>query len=238
MKRKAFDAAQALREIEDRLVPRLSLSPTERAVYYHLLRHTWVEGSRRVLVSVRQLSAGTRLSYTSVRTYLWQLAEKGALRVVERGARGHVVELLLPDGIRECRAAEERTAARPADPESADFYGDDRLRPAIHRREKGRCFYCRRKVQGLRRVLDHVVPRRLGRRRKGENSYRNVALCCAACNLRKSNRPAAQWLRELLREGRLDAAEFRGRLRALRRLARGELKPVFRARLDGRLWAV
>jgi hypothetical protein len=231
MKRKVFDAAQALREIEDRLVPQLRLSPTERAVYYYLLRHTWVEGRRRVLLSIRQLSAGTRLSYTSVRVYLWQLAEKGALRVVERSARGHVVEVLLPGAIRECRVLDEGPATPPADAESADFFGDGRLRPAIHRREKGRCFYCRRKVEGLRRVLDHVVPRRPGQRRKGENSYRNVVLCCGACNLKKSNRPAAEYLRELFREGRLNAAEFRGRLQALRRLARGELKPVFGTRV-------
>jgi 5-methylcytosine-specific restriction endonuclease McrA len=57
------------------------------------------------------------------------------------------------------------------------------------------------------------------------NSYRNLVSCCVECNSRKSDRAARDFLRTLYRQGRLTPAEFDARLRALKDLAAGKLRP-------------
>jgi hypothetical protein len=69
--------------------------------------------------------------------------------------------------------------------------------------------------------LDHVVPRV----RFGRNSYRNLVSSCMECNTRKGDRPAPDFLRTLYRQGRLTPAELDARLRALKDLAAGKLRP-------------
>lgn len=97
------------------------------------------------------------------------------------------------------------------------------LRNAIHSRDRGLCFYCRRRLNQRLRCLDHVRPLS----RAGRNSYRNLVSSCLECNSEKGERPAADLLRRLYREGRLTAAELKGRHRALAGLAAGKLRPVF-----------
>ena len=96
------------------------------------------------------------------------------------------------------------------------------LRRAIHARERGRCFYCLRRVASRLECLDHVVPRA----RVGCNSYRNLVSACMECNAQKGERPAEEYLRWLFREHRLGAAELRGRFEALEMLAAGKLRPA------------
>jgi 5-methylcytosine-specific restriction endonuclease McrA len=95
------------------------------------------------------------------------------------------------------------------------------LRKAIHDRERGACFYCLRRTPANVHGLDHVVPRV----RFGRNSYRNLVSCCLECNTRKGDRPVPDFLRTLYRLGRLTPAELDGRLRALKDLAAGKLRP-------------
>jgi hypothetical protein len=59
----------------------------------------------------------------------------------------------------------------------------------------------------------------------GGNSYRNLVSACMECNSQKGERRAEDFLRWLYREGRLTAAELTGRLRALRGLTSGKLRP-------------
>jgi hypothetical protein len=47
MKNKKPKAEQVCKQIEDFVVPRLRLSPIDRAVYFHLLRHSRFEGKVR-----------------------------------------------------------------------------------------------------------------------------------------------------------------------------------------------
>jgi hypothetical protein len=102
-----------------------------------------------------------------------------------------------------------------------DFLRSTELRQAIHAREGGKCFYYRRRIPGRSRCLDYVVPRA----KSGQNSYRNLASCCAACNWQKRDRPAEDFLRDLYREGRLSAKDLSARLRKLQDLAAGKLRP-------------
>ena len=225
MKTKKPNAAQIWKQLEDHLVPRLRLSITDRAVYSHLLRHSRLEGRARIRFSMAWLARGARLSTNPARWAVRRLIAHGALRLVERGKAGHVVEVRLPSEIRACRPWRiARRAARPL-PRGIDFELDflktRALRHAIHVRERGRCFYCLRRLTPVIRCLDHVVPRVSF----GSNSYRNLVSCCLQCNSQKRDRSAGDFLRWLYRERRLTAAELAERLRALDALASGKLPP-------------
>ena len=103
------------------------------------------------------------------------------------------------------------------------------LRRAIHSRERGRCFYCLRRVALRSGCLDHVVPRA----RVECNSYRNLVSACMECNAQKADQSAEEYLRWLFREHRLGATELRGRFEALERLADGKLRPAVEMTREG-----
>jgi len=221
------DARFLWKQVEDVLVPRLRLPVIDHVVYLHLLRHSHLEGKRRLRFSILWLSRNMNLTMRPTRDAVRRLAAQGVLRLVERNSRaGHVVEVRLPDAVRGMRAAavvRAREAARKvatSDIEKVDFLRTLELRRAIHARERGRCFYCLRRIAP--RCLDHVVPRA----RVACNSYRNLVSACMECNAQKRERPAEEYLRWLFREHRLGAAELRGRFEALELLAAGKLRPA------------
>lgn len=222
------------KQLEDVVVPRLRLSTADRAVYYHLLRHSRLEGKVRYRFSIASLGRGIGLSLRPVRTAVRRLVDQGALRLIHRCKTGHVVEVRVPEEIRAARfaAAALSERARLADSPARlphavrlaaiDFMQTRALRQAIHAREGERCFYCLRRQASTIRCIDHVVPRT----QSGGNSYRNLVPCCLECNSQKRERPAEDFLRWLYRERRLTAAERTGRLRALCALTAGKLRPV------------
>lgn len=220
-------AEQVWKQVEDMAVPRLRLSVNERVVYYHLLRHSRLEGKIRLRFSIGSLGRGTRLSHRPVREAIRRLVDRGALRLVRRSKTGHVVEVRVPGEIRAARS-EAAALANPTRPsstrglEAIDFVQSKALRETIYTRERGRCFYCLRRLALTVRCLDHVVPRA----QSGRNSYRNLVSSCLECNSRKGEKPAEDFLRWLYRERRLTAGELSGRLRALRALAAGRLRPL------------
>lgn len=218
--------ARLWKEVEDVVVPALGLSPVDRVVYAHLLRHTVLEGKTRLRFSIKWLARGTNLCCAAVRPAVRRLAVRGALRVLDRSIAGHLVEVRSPGKIRSTRLHNispipqgHRLVEGLAD---TDFSRTRDLREAIHCRERGLCFYCLRRVNRSRRCLDHVVPLARG----GGNSYRNLVSCCTECNSRKGEMPAKDFLRQLYREERLSGSEFAGRLRAVDALAADRLRPV------------
>ena len=251
MKNKAPDAAEVWKQMEDILVPRLRLSVLDRSVYSHLLRYTRLEGKSRLHFSIQWLARGIGLSAGPAREALRRLLALGALRLVQRNRNGHLVEVLLPAEIparREPAAFPGRTRARysvasplpspigrPQAPaphlDGIDFLQTRALRQSIHTRERGRCFYCLRRLTHAEKCLDHVLPRA----RFGRNSYRNLVSCCVECNSQKSERPARDFLRHLYREQRLTTAELTDRLRALNTLAAGKLRPLTASACSGAL---
>src|SRR6266700_5958981 len=58
--------------------------------------------------------------------------------------------------------------------------------------------------------------------KSGQNSYRNLVSCCAACNWQKKDHAAEVFLRQLYREGRLSAKDLSARLQAVQDLAAGK----------------
>src|SRR5260370_6747022 len=220
-------------QFEDVSAPRLGVGVKERAVYSYLLRHSLVVGKLRLQFAVMALARTLGLSIGAARQAVRRLDELGALRVLERSKSGHLAEMRLPEKIRAIRLrkngasiASGAAGEPPASTlETTDFLKTWAVRKAIHDRERGACFYCLRRTPGNVRCLDHVVPRV----RFGRNSYRNLVSCCIECNTRKGDRPAPDFLRTLYRQGHLTPAELDARLRALKDLAAGKLRPALPA---------
>jgi len=238
------NAEYVWKQLEDVVVPQLRLSVSERAVYFHLLRHSRLEGKLRYRFSIASLGRGTRLSATGIRAAMRRLVHQGALRLVQRSKAGHVVEVRVPDEIRVSRADVARRGERArhgrqactggqgrlggqvlgpdgAGIEEIDFTQTKALRQAIHEREGGRCFYCMRRLATGIRCVDHVMPQA----RSGRNWYRNLVSACLECNSQKGEKRAEDFLRWLYRERRLTAVELNGRVRALKALAAGQMRP-------------
>jgi HNH endonuclease len=226
---KEIDAKSLWKQVEDVVAPQLRLPVIDHVVYLHLLRHSHLEGQRRLRFSILWLSRNINLTMRPTRDAVRRLAAQGVLRLVERNSMaGHVVEVRSPDAIRGVRAKTAAPAREAGwkfattDIEEVDFLKTIELRRAIHARERGRCFYCLRRVASRSKCLDHVVPRA----RVECNSYRNLVSACMECNAQKADRPAEEYLRWLFREHRLGAAELRGRFQALELLAAGKLRPT------------
>jgi hypothetical protein len=217
--------AQVCKEFEDVLAPRLRMPVIDRVVYYHLLRHSRVAGKVRLHFSLLWLAHNIGLTGGPVRDAVRRLIQQGVLRLVERSNLGHLVEVRLPSEVRIPRpatAAGGSAALSSSDSlDKVDFMQTRALRQSIHARERGRCFYCLRRIPSRVHCLDHVVPRA----ESGSNSYRNLVSCCMECNSRKRERSAGDYVRWLRREKRLTEGELLGRLRALCALAAGRLRP-------------
>jgi hypothetical protein len=106
---------------------------------------------------------GIRVCDATARPAVRRLAERGALRVVERSKAGHLVEVLLPEEIPDaladsCDGAAGAGCANGApDIEELDFFREAALRKAIHARERDTCFYCLRQLNPTVQCLGHVV---------------------------------------------------------------------------------
>jgi 5-methylcytosine-specific restriction endonuclease McrA len=234
MLNKKLNAKLLWMQFEDVLAPGLGLTVKERAVYSYLLRHSLVVGKLRLQFAVTAMARTLALSSGAARQAVRRLDELGALRVLKRNKTGHFAEMRLPEKIRTIRAGRNgallstgavgmgTTGDGPASTvETTDFLKTWALRNSIHGRERGVCFYCLRRTLTNVRCLDHVVPRV----RFGRHSYRNLVSCCLECNSHKQDRSARDFLRTLYRQGRLTPAELDGRLRALKDLAAGKLRP-------------
>ena len=214
-----LDVAQLWKDIEDYVVHALHLTPYERSLYYHLLRHSRLLGRRQLRISTSVLTHQLGFSWSSTRYFLHQLARKGGIRILRRGTFGFEIEVLLPDEIPGWHRS--ATATEPIDLVSSRDSKSSVQRRTIYRRDGGRCFYCLRRMHLSTAELDHVVPLSEG----GEDSARNLVACCQHCNEEKKTQPAADFLRALYRSARLTAPELDDRLAALDALRQGQLLP-------------
>lgn len=215
----ALEVVQLWKDIEDYLVHALHLTPYERSLYYHLLRHSRLLGRRELRISTAVLCHQVGFCWSSTRYFLHNLVRKGCLRILKRGTFGYQMEVLVPDEIpgwlRPAPSPEPMDLVSPRDSKNAT------LRRAICRRDGGRCFYCLRRLQSSLAVLDHVVPQAEG----GDDSVRNLVACCQHCNEEKKVQLAADFLRALYRSSRLTAPELDERLAALAALQHSQAAP-------------
>lgn len=242
--------------IEDRLIPALRLSTHERAIYYYLVRRTHLRGALTIRVSRHTLGRVTGLNVSTARHYLGVLAQKQCIGFVDRGVRGCLVRVRLPEEIL-ARVTRPRGSFKPPVPgrpgrcanrqskiahslhSSSNFlpptsdllvlrdakghfrawprrydYKREHLRRHIFARERGRCFYCRRRLPA-EWTLDHVTPPLRG---GPTNDPSNLVACCAICNAEKGLLPAPEFLRSLASRGVLSRHQLRLRLLNLRHL--------------------
>jgi hypothetical protein len=226
MKPKQIDAVVVCKEFEDLLAPQLKLPVLDRSVYSHLLRHSRFEGQLRLRFSILWLAHNLGIAARRARESVRRLVDKEVLRLVERSNIGHVVEVRLPGEVPAARDGRTAIGSRAklqgeVKLDELDFMRNPALRRSIHAREHGVCFYCLRRTPRRAHCLDHVVPLA----QSGSNSYRNLVSSCLNCNSRKSDLPAADFLRQLFREGRLSAKDLSARLLAVQDLAAGKLRP-------------
>lgn len=210
---------RALADIEDHLVPRLKLDVWQRALYYHILRHTRAGGKESEVFAIDPLAQAAGLSTDKTRRSLRELHEKGCIPIDDRSRSGHVVSVLLPSEFPGILPEEEQT--KTIDIERVDFFNDRRHLPAILERENGRCFYCLRQIQADKCELDHVVPQVNGI----DNSYRNIVATCHECNTTKQGRCGEDFVRAIYRAGLLSQTESQERLTSLESLRSGRLVP-------------
>ncbi len=229
-----MNAAATFSEILDHLAPRLDAA--ELALYLYCIRHSHLQGKSELTVglgsAVHRLPLGIgnpghpMCEQTAMRK-LRSLVSKGCVEILEVHRRGHRLRVALPadiPGVIPPPAQEP-----PPSLETMDFFEDpacpehirSERRLAILARENYQCFYCRRAMDSTNFLIEHVVSRPAG-----NNSYSNLVAACHACNTRKSNSPADEFLRQLYREGFLTQDDFSARISALQALKRGLLKPA------------
>ena len=212
-----LDVVQLWKDLEDNLIPSLGLSAQERALYYHILRHSRLLGRTELHSTVADLAYHAGFSWSTTRDLLRNLARKGCLRIFSRSKAGHVIGVLLPAEI--LVEAETPVSLYPVGNETSPKARS--FREVVLRRDAQKCFYCRRHLHPDNTDLDHVVPQAEG----GETSISNLVACCHDCNLLKGTQPAADFLRSLFRSGRLNTAELDDRLAALEALAQAAPGP-------------
>ena len=198
-------------QVEDYLVPAMALTPAERVVYLHLLRHTRFCGERTAWVSKGAVARGTHLSVFTARFVMRSLERKGCLRILDRGVAGYRLKPLLPEEIYGHPLVVRRPAAHVARP---NFAPGRTVRVKLLEREGGRCFYCLRPLEERDCVVDHVIPLAAG----GNHSPGNTVACCFPCNSAKRDLPAADFLRILHHRGALSEADLAQRHEAVQAL--------------------
>lgn len=199
-------------QIVDYVVPLLQLKPTEQAIYFFLLRQTRMKGERVATLSKRNIAEGTQRSVHGFPQHLMKVAQKGCMAVRARSSRGLTVEVFLPE---EIVGWLNREGHRKVDlSRQTTWSGDTAKRMAIFRRDRRRCFYCRRRLRLSKMWLDHLEPRSSG----GSARKENMVACCRACNMDKGASRASRYLVRLYRMKRLNPAQYKDRMKALRRL--------------------
>jgi hypothetical protein len=196
--------------LEDYLAPLLGMSPAERAMYAHLLRHSQLEGRPGLMISARALALGVGLQLNAAKLHLFALARKGCVRV-KRWRGKYAVEVFLPEEVARNLTPENWTRVAK---EPGRVSRNPAKRETILRRERGRCFYCLRKLPPDKPWFDHVVPLSEG----GSPAEDNVVACCERCNRWKHTRSAAYLLGKLRSAGVLTRTQVAARKRALRKL--------------------
>ena len=214
-----MDTSLIIKQCEDYFFPARSFSTRERALYYHLLRHTHLDGKPTALVAILPLANAIGVAESSVREDIRALHERGCIKIEDRSRNGHLIRVLLPAEVPGIVPTSPPVV--DLDVESLDFFSNRRFVAVLLARETSRCFYCLKAIRAETCELDHVVSQANGR----DNSYRNIVCACHECNTTKQAQQAADFVRGLYRKGVLSQTELENRLAALEQLQAGKLVP-------------
>lgn len=213
-----MDLTDVLMEIEDHLMPRLDVY--QKAIYYHLFRHTRAMGEEMGTFAPRPIAQAIGISESAARERIRMMQDKGFIEIRDRNRSGHVLRVKLPSEIPGLLATP--TAQPEPNITTLDFYTGRHHVSALLAREGGRCFWCLREITAKTCALDHVIPQHS----ETDHSFKNVVAVCHGCNSDKHGLEATAFLRSRYRKGLLSNEELEERLTMLRKLQAGELVPV------------
>jgi hypothetical protein len=212
MGRKQGNWGKVWADTVDYLVPLLRLKVTEQALYFYLMRHSHLKGSRLVTLLKKTLGEGIQRSEFNLNEHLGRLARKGCVAFRGRESGGVVLEVFRPEEIVEWLT---RGAWKKVDLDQPLMASKDPAkRRALLRRDRGRCFYCRERLSIGVLHVDHLEPISGG----GSTRMENCVASCERCNREKGSAPAARYLYMLYRLHRLSRKQYKERVRALRKL--------------------
>ena len=199
-------------ETVDYVVPLLKLKVTEQAIYFYLLRQSRLRGERLVTMLKKTLGEGVQRSEFNLNEHLGRLARKGCIALRGRDVSGVLLEVFTPDEIVEW--LKKGNFAKVRLDEKLLEYKDPAKRRALLRRDRGRCFYCQKRLRIGDLHVDHLEPISSG----GSTRMENSVASCESCNREKGATPASRYLHILYRLHRLSRARYKERVRALRKL--------------------
>ena len=214
-----MDIATVVKQCEDHLFPTLKFTVRERALYYHLLRHTRLDERPSALFALLPLANAIGISESSSREDIRGLHERGCIKIEDKSRNGHLIRVLLPEEID--GVLPQANSELPIDIEALDFYSSRQFIAALLEREDNRCFYCFKGIRTESCELDHVVSQANGK----NNSYKNIVCSCHECNTTKQSMPASDFIRSLYRKGVLSQPELENRLLALEQIQNGKRPP-------------
>lgn len=183
---------QLFKDVIDYLSP--LQTPTEQAVYNYLLRWSRVENQETIQIGERspadavarlakgKLSKSKGLSYSTIRSTLRDLEEKGHIKVLEVHHRGKIIKINIPSEIDDCLDKMRSNDNKPV--AEQNYFKDPQKRKELFERDNWTCFYCGEKVTENNATLDHYEPQCKG---SGDNKE-NLKTCCVVCNSIKSGR--------------------------------------------------
>lgn len=221
----AMDARTALEQFQDHLAPQLDVY--EQAVYLYALRHSRLVGKPNVTIELKDVQhkiakglgrRGSRLTPQTCLNKLKSLDAKGCVELAASNRRSVDIHVLLPSEMPDVVTGEAPAVAPDLD--GVDFVTVAENRRRILKRDDGRCFYCRKKINESNSVIDRASPRPAG-----DNGYRNAVAACRRCSNRKGESAGEDLLRVLFREGFITSDLLSDRLKALQDLRAGRLAP-------------
>lgn len=190
MNKETFE--QLFKDVIDYLSP--LQTPTEQAVYNYLLRWSRVENQETIQIGERsladavarpakgKLSKSKGLSYSTIRSTLRDLEEKGHIKVLEVHHRGKIIKINIPSEIDACLDKMRSNDNKPV--AEQNYFKDPQKRKELFERDNWTCFYCGEKVTENNATLDHYEPQCKG----GGDNKENLKTCCVVCNSIKSGR--------------------------------------------------
>ena len=152
----------------------------------------WLTTNRERDRERRRLYRGANLEKRKEYEQTWYIANSGRLKEHRRQYRAINKEkidnqqrnwrLANPDKM---RAKHMRRRALRENAEGS--HGADDIKRQYDA-QKGRCYYCRKKV-GEKYHVDHVIPLARG----GSNDPSNLVIACPSCNTSKQDKPPHEW---------------------------------------------
>jgi hypothetical protein len=150
---------------------------------------------------------GNTLTARNVKRRSTGLLENNCITIKRQRGGANEIVVHLPSEIRACRELIEREQSAQLEeeqPDKADYYSDPERRLMVLDRDNRKCVYCLIDVSDDSFFLDHITPVSKG----GTNKKFNLVTSCYACNQRKQDEDAIQFLLSNYRNYLINQSEY------------------------------